>query len=224
MDRVSSPSIRGFLGLVVLCLALAGCGAVKSSADNPLTAGGLTPTIEDKDAGLVAVAPDLDVKKYRVVVVEKVSVSATQIEDEGDRRFAEKLTAGFHQQLVRRLRESGLFQDVVDASVTDVQPSDVPTLRLRGVITRLGRGSQAARWVAGIYGAGRARAQADMHFAEVPSGRVVIATADRRVSGGVQVIGGDDEELLKESFDDMARDLARFLVRLSKGEAPGKSQ
>ena len=62
-----------------------------------------------------------------------------------------------------------------------------------------------------------------MHFAEAPSGRVVIATADRRVSGGVQVLGGDDEDLLRESFDDMARDLARFLVRLSKGEAPAKA-
>ena len=216
--------VRGFFWLIVLCLAVAACGAVRSSADDPLTVGGLTPKIEDKDAGLVAVAPDLDVKKYRVVIVEKISVSAAQIADEGDRRFAEKLTTGFHRQLVRRLRESGLFQDVVDASVTDVQPSDVPTLRLRGSITRLGRGSQAARYFAGIYGAGRARAQADMHFAEVPSGRVVIATADRRVSGGLQWFGGDDEDLLEESFDDIARDLAKFLVRLSKGEAPGKPQ
>jgi hypothetical protein len=43
------------------------------------------------------------------------------------------------------------------------------------------------------------------------------------VSSGLQWFGGDDEEILKESVDDMARDLAKFLVRLSKGEAPGKS-
>jgi hypothetical protein len=221
MHRLSDR--RGYLGFMALCLALAGCGAVRSSADDPLTVGGLTPTIEDKDAGLVAVAPGLDLKKYNVVVVEKFSVSSGQIEDEGDRRFAEKVTTVLHQQLLRRLRESGLFQEVIDASATEVKPSDVPTLRLRGAITRLGRGSQAARYFAGIYGAGRARAQADMHFAEVPSGRVVIATADRRVSSGLQWFGGDDEEILKESVDDMARDLAKFLVRLSKGEAPGKS-
>ena len=186
MHRLSA--FRGNLGVMALCLALAGCGAVRSSADNPLTVRGLTP----------------------------------KIEDEGDRRFAEKVTTGLHQQLVRRLRESGLFREVVDASATEVKPSDVPALRLRGEITRLGRGSQAARYFAGIYGAGRARAQADMYFAEIPSGQVVIATADRRVSGGVQWFGGDDEEILNESFDDMARDLAKFLVRLSKGEAPSK--
>ena len=197
MHRFSA--VRGPLGAMSLCLALAGCGAVRSSADNPLTVGGLTPKIEDKDAGLVAVAPGLDLKKYQVVVVEKFSVSSGQIEDEGDRRFAEKATITLHQQLVRRLRESGLFQDVVDATATEVKPADVPALRLRGEITRLGRGSQAARYFAGIYGAGRARAQADMSFAEIPSGQVVIATADRRVSGGVQWFGGDDEAILRTS-------------------------
>jgi hypothetical protein len=34
--------------------------------------------------------------------------------------------------------------------------------------------------------------------------------------------GGDSEDHLKESFGDMARDLARFLDRLAKGEAPKK--
>jgi len=33
---------------------------------------------------------------------------------------------------------------------------------------------------------------------------------------------GDSKEHLKKSFDDMARDLARFLVRLSRGGLPEK--
>jgi len=219
--RILSSRTRPASLVVVLSL-LAGCGAVRSSADNPLTSGGLTPSIEDKDAGLVAVAPGFDVTKYKVIAVEKFSVAASQIEDEGDRRFAEKLTSGFQERLVRRLRESGLFSEVVAGDAAAVAPGGRPALVLRGAITRLGRGSQAARYFAGIYGAGRARAQADMNLAEVPSGRVVLATADRRVSGGVQLFGGDTDELLEEAFSDMARDLAKFLVRLAKGEAPGK--
>lgn len=46
-----------------------------------------------------------------------------------------------------------------------------------------------------------------------------MVTADRRVAA-YGVFGGDSEDHLKESFGDMARDLARFLVRLSRGEAP----
>jgi hypothetical protein len=32
--------------------------------------------------------------------------------------------------------------------------------------------------------------------------------------------GGDSEDHLRESFDDAARDLAKFLIRLNRGEAP----
>ena len=49
--------------------------------------------------------------------------------------------------------------------------------------------------------------------------RVVMVTADRRVAA-YGVFGGDSEDHLKESFGDMARDLAKFLTRLARGEAP----
>lgn len=51
-----------------------------------------------------------------------------------------------------------------------------------------------------------------------------MVTADRRVAAISEALsldyGGDSEGLLKQSFDNMARDLVRFLVRLSRGEAP----
>ena len=46
-----------------------------------------------------------------------------------------------------------------------------------------------------------------------------MVTADRRVAA-YGVFGGDSEDHLKESFGDMARDLAKFLTRLARGEAP----
>ena len=187
MAKIPNALMRA--GVAVLSLVVAGCiGAMQSSPDNPTSAGGLTPNVEDKDAGLVGVAPGFDVGKHKVIVVEKFPVTDPDVKDEGDRRFAAKMEG---------------------------------TLRLQGAITRLGRGSQAARYFAGIYGAGRTRAQADMRFVEIPSERVLLVTADRRVAS-VGAFGGSDEEHLTESFDDMARDLAKFLVRLSKGEAPRK--
>ena len=60
-----------------------------------------------------------------------------------------------------------------------------------------------------------------MVFTDVQTGRPVIVTADRRVAQ-MGFFGGDSQDHLKESFDDMARDLAKFLVRLSRGEAPRK--
>src|SRR5712691_11561613 len=172
-------SLPGWLLFGIVCLAFVGCGSTRSTPDNPVSAGGLTPSIPDKEAGLVAVASGFDIGTYKIIAVEKV----------------------------------------VNVSEAEFKPAGVPALRLRGAITRLGRGSQAARYFGGLYGAGATRAQADMQFVDVASDRVVIATADRR-RATMGLFGGSDEEHLQESFDDIARDLARFLVRLSKGGTP----
>lgn len=207
-----------WMGLVISCVVLAGCfGAYQVAPDNALPTGGLAPTQEDKDAGRVGVAPGFDLKQYRVVVVERFAVVASEVDDEGDQRFADKMTYFYQHELVRRLRESGLFGQVVNVSEGGRPSGAGKTLTLRGSITRLGRGSQALRYLVG-FGAGSTKAQAEMHFVD-ESGRVVIVTADRRMASA-GLFGGDDEDFLKESFDDMARDLAKFLVRLSNGEAP----
>ena len=73
----------------------------------------------------------------------------------------------------------------------------------------------------GLYGAGKATAQAEMIFTDAQTTKPVMVIADRRVAQ-MGVFGGDSKDHLKESFDDMARDLSKFLVRLSKGEAPKK--
>jgi len=208
--------------LVVLSLAVAGCwGAMKTSPDNPTGAGGLTPNVEDKDAGLVALAPGFDVKSYGLIAVDRFPVTDLAIKDEDDRKLAAEMQSYLQSELVRRLRDTGLFQRVVNLSEAEFKPEADKALRLEGTITRLGGGSQAARAFFGAYGAGRTRAQADMQFVEVPSGRAMMVTADRRIAS-VGFFGGATRDHFRESFDDMARDLAKFLVRLSKGEAPRK--
>jgi hypothetical protein len=109
----------------------------------------------------------------------------------------------------------------VNLTETPWQPGAEKALRIEGAITRLGEGSQAARAFFGLYGAGKARAQSDMRFVDAHPGQPVMVTVDRRVAQ-MGFFGGDSKDHLKESFDDMARDLAKFLVRLSRGEAPRK--
>jgi len=190
-------------------------------ADHPTGAGSLTPTVEDKDAGLVGIAGGLDIKAYQVIAVSLFPVTDLTIKDEGDRRLAASMSAFFQSELVRRLRESGLFARVVNLTETSWQPGAEKALRLDGRISRLGEGSQAARAFLGLYGAGKARAQSDMTLTDAQTGQPVLVTADRRVAQ-MGVFGGDSKDHLKEAFDDMARDLARFLLRLSRGEAPRK--
>jgi hypothetical protein len=217
--RASVSALVVVLGALV---ASAGCfGAYQVSPDNVQSFGGLTPNVEDKDAGLVGVVPGLNIKTYPVVAVDKFPVTDPAVKDEGDRRKAAEIATILQSELVRRLRDTGLFARVVHLGETEFRPGPEKTLRLEGVITRLGEGSQAARALAGLYGAGAARLQAEMRFFDVEARRPVLVTADRR-RATMGIFGGDSKDHWKESADDMARDLGKFLVRLANGQAPGK--
>ncbi len=207
--------------LIVVALGLAGCiGAMQTQAHDVVGAGGLVPTVEDKDVGLVALRQGFDLKAYSVLAVGKLPVAPQETNDDEDRKVAASMPPYFQSELVRRVREANLFARVVNLSETSFTPGPEKALRLQGNITRLDPGSRALRYWVG-FGAGRSKAQTELQFVDVQSGEVVMVIADRRVAA-YGVFGGDSEEHLQESFGDMARDLARFLTRLSKGQAPAK--
>src|SRR3989441_13039938 len=177
------------------------------------------PKGEDKAAGLVAVAPGFNISRYKVIVVEPFPVTDPTSKDEGDRQFAAKMAGFLQLELVRRLKSSGLFPTVVNGSQTQYKPGAQPALRLQGAITRLGRGSQVARYFAGLYGAGRARAQAGMRFVEASSGRVGMVTAHRRVAS-LGWFGRPGEGHPEEAFHDLAPRLGEVPGRPAEGRAP----
>lgn len=122
-------------------LLLTGCyGAYQVKADHPTGAGTLMPTVEDKDAGLVGIASGFGLKSYQVIAISLFPVTDLAVKDEGDRRTAASMSAFFHSELVRRMRESGLF--------TRVSTSPRP------------RGSRARRRPSGSTGASAASARA----------------------------------------------------------------
>jgi hypothetical protein len=206
---------------LVVALALAGCyGAQQTRPDNPVAVGSLKPVVEDKDAGLVGLAPGFNVKSYQVIAVEPFPVTDPAIKDERDRKLASSMSTFLQGELVRRLRETGVFTRVVNLAETTMPAAQERTLKLQGTITRLGEGSQALRMMWGAYGAGRTRTQVEMRFVDTRTGDVKLVTADRRIAS-VGMWGGDSKDHLKESYYDMARDLGRLLTRLSRGEAPG---
>jgi len=201
---------------------LGGCfGAYQVSPDSVQPVAGLPAAVEDKDAGLVAVKPGLDIKTYKVLLVDKFPVTDSAIKDAEDRQAAAEMSTILQSEMVRRFRDTGLFARVVNLAETSYTPDAQPTLRVEGVISRLGGGSQAARAFAGLYGAGAARAQADMRFVDVQASQPVMTVSDRR-QATMGFFGGSTRDHWKEAFDDMARDLGKFMLRLSQGQAPGK--
>jgi hypothetical protein len=204
---------------VILVVILTGCNVQQQvRPEAPAGAGGLVPTQEDKDVGRVAVRPGFDLTRYRTVAVELFPVADSETKDEGDRSFALNASVLLQRELVRRIQDTRLFESVVGVSEPGEPAASPGLLRVQGRITRLGRGSYAARYFGGLYGAGQTRAEAEFFLVDGESGQVGVAAADRRLSR----VKGSDEFLLKMAFDEMARDLGKFLVRLSQGKAPGR--
>jgi hypothetical protein len=189
------------------------------SPDDSVGAGGLKPTQSDRDAGRVGVAPGVDLRGYRMMAVAKFPVVDPSVKDDDGRRLADAMSSFLQSEVVRRLRESALFDRVLDLSETEYRPGDEKALKLDGEITRLDEGDQTLRAIFGVYGGGAARVQAETHIADLRSGQVVIVTADRR-QATMGIWGGVSENHIRNALDDIARDLAKFLVRLSKGQAP----
>jgi hypothetical protein len=222
-SRRLERTLLALMLVVILPAILAGCGAVQTQAHSPAGTPGLQPTQADKDAGLVGIGRGLNLKDYRVIAVERFPVAPEEITTDDDKVLAASMPPFLQSELVRRLRTSGLFDTVVNLSETPFQAGAERTLRLEGTITRLTGGSRALRFWIG-FGAGKSEAQIETRFLDMRSGQVVLVTADRRVAAISEALsldyGGDSEGLLKQSFDNMARDLARFLVRLEQGQAP----
>src|SRR5437867_10984540 len=94
-NSMTSPKAAICSGLVVLAFVLTGCmeqGAIQTGADNPLTAEGLTPSVKDKHAGLVAITPGCEIMKYKVIAVERSPVTDSAVKAREDRQLAEKMS------------------------------------------------------------------------------------------------------------------------------------
>lgn len=215
----SRRRLIGPLAVAVSLLTAACYGPYRVTPDEGPGAGGLKPTLSDRDAGRVGLAPGLDLKAYRVVAVARPPVVDPSVKSDAERQLADTMSSFLQSELVRRLTQSALFARVVNLSEAELEPGDDRALKLEGEITRFEEGSQTLRALLGVYGAGPARVQVQTRFVDVRSGAVVIVTADRR-QATMGIWGGTSAEHIRNGLDDIARDLARFLVRLSKGQAP----
>ncbi|MGH7308728.1 MAG: hypothetical protein ACREK6_08550 [Candidatus Rokuibacteriota bacterium] len=204
--------------LIVVVMVAAACGGPTQTRPHQWHgAGGIIPTQEDKDAGLVGIAPGFDIRRYPTVVVDRCAVAESQIKDAEDRELARTMPVFLQAETVRRLVATNLFSRVVSGGEAPLLAGPEPTLRIECVMTRLAPGSMAARFSLYTAAAGRTKAEVEFRFVDARTGSIVMVTADRRVAQGIE-----SEVLLRASFDDMARDLAKFLDRLSRGEAPRK--
>lgn len=205
--------------LAALVMTTIGCGAHRVAPVDARGTAGLTPQVEDSDAGLVGIAPGFSPKGFDTILVEPFTVAAGEIKDADDITLAKDMSAYLQTQLLVKLKAAGIFARVVDA--TGAKPAaGERALRLSGDIARLTEGSQALRYFVG-FGAGAAKAQIEARLVEQPGNEVRIVTADRRAAA-MGIFGGDGRQFITQSMDQMADGLVKLLKHLAAGGQPGK--
>jgi len=215
-NRLATTS-RVSASLVLLVLA-AGCAAVQSTPLHPEAVGNLVPFVKDRDAGRVAAAYGFDVTHYQTIAIGKVSVDMQAGWSEEDRRIASSVVAHLRSDLAKKLRTAGWPQRVADGA----SPLDAPAnaLRLDVRITALELdqlvSTELWQWL------GPGAIQMETRFVDVASGRVLLATADRRTAraemSGARDIPGTTARL-DEAANYLVMDLVNFLGRLEKTAA-----
>lgn len=213
----------GLLAAAAALVLLAACGNVRTKPHFAVAdAGALQPRTKDVDAGLVGLAGGFDLRAYRVLVVERFAVTDPGINDEDDRAIAAMAPGYLQAQLVEHLKASGLFAEVVTQGVAG--PPSEPALRLTGTLAQVQGGSRHLRfWFR--YGGGRSKVELHTRLSDAGTGRLAVVTATRRVASSSNVplsldYGGSNEELVQDALRLSAREYARFLERLARGEAP----
>ena len=106
-----------FFPVFLACLWLAACGNVQVKPDQPIGAATPKPTVEDKRAGLVGIAPGFTPKAYRQISVEIFAVTDKNSDRDDDMQFAQVmpvyLQAKFRQANGRFERLPDLARDLV---------------------------------------------------------------------------------------------------------------
>ena len=216
MKRLATTS-RVSASFVVLVLAT-GCTAVQSAPLHPEAVGTLVPFVKDRDAGRVAAAYGFDVTRYQTIAIGNVAVDMPASWSEEDRRIASSVIAHLRSDLAQKLRAAGRLVRVAD----DASALDAPAnaLRLDVRITTLELDqlvpTELWQWL------GPGAIQMETRFVDAASGRVVLATADRRTARTVMTQARDipgTTARLDEAANYLVMDLVNFLGRLEKTAA-----
>ena len=217
MMKLLATTSRVSASLVLLVLA-AGCAAVQSTPLHPEAVGNLVPSVKDRDAGRVAAVSGFDVTRYQTIAIGNVSVDMPASWGEEDRRIASSVVAHLRSDLEQTLRTAGWPQRVVvDARALDA-PANALRLDVRITALELDQlvSTELWQWL------GPGAIQMETRFVDAASGRVVLATADRRtartVMTGTRDVPGTTARL-DEAANYLVMDLVNFLGRLEKTAA-----
>jgi hypothetical protein len=209
---MTTPAPRA--AALLMAAALTGCASTAGTPSAP-SSGGIVYQ-EHKHLQKVWVAPGFDFKGYDVLYVADIATEVPKVNPDGVESL--EWSRGVVQtQLVRAIQAKGFFRTVATRA-TDV-PAGAKVLKLDNTIVEYERGGGAARYFAGLYGAGQPVIRVRGRMAD--GDRALFAYEARRSgdSGSARWLGGfrSNRDIQEEDIKDLADDLADFIVGTAQG-------
>lgn len=149
--------------------------------------------------------PDKDDNTYPPMVAAVAAFNA---------RFLAKLQKELEPMTVEAAADKPAPATPAEPPAAAAEPAPAPAtaakvLLVRGEVTKMNPGSQAARYWAG-FGAGHARVEIRCEVVDAPSGKVLAKLLHARTSSG-GLFGGSYERLLRGLTEEVAQDLAKLV-------------
>ena len=145
---------------------------------------------------------------YKSIVVETFDTSSAPLPEKSDNTYGPVQYALAHATLPFTDGLAGQLQKPVAAGEPG-KTAEAGELHVRGKVTKMDPGSQAARYWAG-FGAGAARTEITGEVVDGETGAVLLRFKQERRSG-VGALGGNYEELLDRNLITIGEDLANVL-------------
>lgn len=208
--------------ILAAALFVAGCqtasestNALAAAAEPALSGSSAAPNVKlhkDKDIQGVWLAPGFNFTGYDAMFVEPTEYAAVVRDNETkERAFA---ISGVQAAIVSAAQANRVFPKVVAGSLEGTGKN----LRLKNTIIKFEKGGGAARYWAGLYGAGQphVRVRGQMFDGDK---LVCVYEVERSGEGGdARMFGGymGDDSILSNDIRDLASDLADFFKRTAQ--------
>lgn len=204
--------------LVFSLVIVSGCGVMNVApiqTEDPSA----VSMVEDKDLGLVYLAPGFDFRGIDTLVVLDPSTKAVFEKKEID---PDVMAIFMKQELMTRLNESGVFAKVTDdrSVLSTSKASAGKVLILETSFSELDPGSRALRYFAG-FGAGRSKVQVESEIRDATTKQLVFKASNRRI-GVMGGFGGESQAFILYSLKEIAEAHGAFMKRIASRDKAGR--
>lgn len=198
------------LGLLVL-LIVPGCASTPDTRPGP---DGITLREDDDLDGEFWLADGFKFQGYDTLYIAPTRADVPKINPDGVESL-EWAKGILREEIASAIRKSGVFRTVV-TSESEIRPGS--TLRLEHTVIDYEKGGGAARYFAGLYGAGQPLIKVRGKLLDGTKPVFVFEAKRRGESGAARWVGGfrSNRDIQEEDIRDLAKDLVEFIVKTSK--------